>query len=130
MTAFPATVNVESVYRWPSFSHAVLVDGHIYLSAALGTVGRSLQLADGGVGEQTRQALRNIELILASCDASLAHLVRLTVYLSDINSFLEMDRAYAELITHQPARTTVGCASLSLNAGVEIDAIAYKPKSL
>jgi hypothetical protein len=41
-------VNVDSVFRWPSFSHAVLADGHIYLSGVMGTVGTELpQLADG-----------------------------------------------------------------------------------
>jgi 2-iminobutanoate/2-iminopropanoate deaminase len=121
-----ATVSVDSVFRWPSFSHAVLADGHIYLSGALGTVGPTLELAEGGVGAQTRQALRNLEQVLGGCDAALEDLVKLTVYLSEIESFLEMDGAYAELIKHGPARVTVGCAGLSLGAAVEIDAIGYK----
>jgi 2-iminobutanoate/2-iminopropanoate deaminase len=120
-----AFVNVESVYRWPSFSHAVVADSRIYLSGMLGTVGPSLELADGGVAGQTHQALRNIEQVLAGCDAALEDLVKLTVYLNTMDAFLEMDRAYTELVTHQPARVTVGCAQLSLGAAVEIDAIAY-----
>lgn len=64
-------VNVENVFRWPSFSHAVLADGHIHLSGVMGTVGPSLELADGGAGGQTRQVLRNLEQVLSACDASL-----------------------------------------------------------
>jgi hypothetical protein len=45
-------VNVENVFRWPSCSHAVLADGHIHLSGVMGTVGPSLELADGGAGGQ------------------------------------------------------------------------------
>jgi 2-iminobutanoate/2-iminopropanoate deaminase len=120
-------VNVDSVFRWPSFSHAVLADGHIYLSGVMGTVGTELpHLADGGTAGQTRQALRNLEQVLARCGASLVDLVKVTVYLSDIETFLEMDGAYMEFVTTEPARVTVGCSSLSLGAAVEIDAIAFK----
>jgi len=119
-------INTEAVFRWPSFSHAVRADGHIYLSGALGTVGPTLELAEGGVGAQTRQALRNIAQILEASGASFEDLVKVTVYMTDIGEFLEMDTAYRELIETEPARVTVGCARLSLDAAVEIDAIAYR----
>lgn len=119
-------INTEAVFRWPSFSHAVRADGHIYLSGALGTVGPTLELAEGGVGAQTRQALRNIAQVLEASGASFEDLVKVTVYMTDIGEFLEMDTAYRELIETEPARVTVGCARLSLDAAVEIDAIAYR----
>jgi enamine deaminase RidA (YjgF/YER057c/UK114 family) len=53
-------------------------------------------------------------------------LVKVTVYLSDIETFLEMDGAYMEFVTTEPARVTVGCSSLNLGAAVEIDAVAFK----
>jgi 2-iminobutanoate/2-iminopropanoate deaminase len=120
-------VNVDSVFRWPSFSHAVLAGGHIYLSGVLGTIRTELpQLADGGTAGQTRQAFRNLDQVLSSCGASLEDLIKVTVYLSEIETFLEMDQAYLEFVTTQPARVTVGCSSLSLGAAVEIDAIAFR----
>jgi 2-iminobutanoate/2-iminopropanoate deaminase len=122
-------VNVDAVFRWPSFSHAVLADGHIYLSGVMGSLdGDGFQLAEGGTAGQTRQALHNLDLVLAACGASLKDIVKVTVYLSDLSTFLEMDRAYAQLLTTSPARVTIGC-SLSAGAAVELDAIAYHPAS-
>lgn len=119
-------VNVDSVFRWPSFSHAVCADGHIHLAGVMGTLeGDSFRLAEGGTAGQTLQALHNLERVLAACGASLENLVKVTVYLSDLDSFVEMDRVYAALVTTRPARVTIGC-SLSAGAAVELDAVAYR----
>ncbi|EQD34174.1 Endoribonuclease L-PSP [mine drainage metagenome] len=77
---------------------------------------------------QTTQTLRNIELILQSCRASLADLVKLNVFMADIGDFATMNAAYLVVMgAEPPVRITVGKAALALGAVVEIDGVAYRP---
>ena len=76
------------------------------------------------VAEQTRQALTNVNAVLAAAGASLDDVIMLRVYLTDTAHFGEMNEAYGEFMTEPyPARTTV---YVGLPAGllVEIDALA------
>ncbi len=121
-------INAPGLARLPTFCHAVVAGGFIHVSGTLGTMGDSMVLAEGGAGMQTTQALRNIESILEECGASLADVVKVNVFLADMQTFSEMNEAYlAVLGSDPPARITVGRAELALGAAVEIDAIAYKP---
>jgi 2-iminobutanoate/2-iminopropanoate deaminase len=114
----------------PAFCHAVVAGDFIYVSGTLGTKPDSLELVAGGVGPETTQALRNIEVILQACGASLADLVKVNVFLADIQAFAEMNAAYLAVMgADPPARITVGRADLALGAAVEIDGIAYKPQA-
>ncbi|HEX3129981.1 MAG TPA: RidA family protein [Thermoanaerobaculia bacterium] len=123
-------VIVESLGRLPAFCHAVVAGDFIYVSGTLGTLPGGLDLVEGGTREQTAQTLRNIETILRECGASLADLVKVNVFLSDMKTFPEMNAAYLEIIgSDPPARITVGRAELALGAAVEIDAVAYKPRT-
>lgn len=124
------TVNVEALGRLPAFSHAVVAGDFIYVSGTLGTRPGGLELVERGTREQTLQTLRNIETILQECGASLADLVKVNVFLSDMRTFPEMNAAYLEIIgSDPPARITVGRVELALGAAVEIDAVAYKPRT-
>jgi len=121
-------VVVEGVARLPQFCHASIAGDFVYVSGTLGTRPGGFELVGGGTGPQTEQTLRNIELILARCDASLADLVKLNVFLADMSTFREMNEAYQRVIAENPpARITVGRAELALGAAVEIDAVAYRP---
>lgn len=121
---------VPGVARLPAFCHAVIAGDFIYVSGMLGAKADSMELVDGGVGPETRQTLRNIETILAACDATLDDLVKASVYLHDMADFAAMNEAWLDVIGGDPpARITVGSADLALGAAVEIDSIAYKPRS-
>lgn len=125
-------VNVEGLGRLPAFSHAVIAGDFIYLSGTLGTKPGGLELVEGGTRAETAQTLRNMEAILKECGASLADLVKVNVFLSDMKTFPEMNAAYLEVVGaagDPPARITVGRTELALGAAVEIDGIAYKPRS-
>jgi 2-iminobutanoate/2-iminopropanoate deaminase len=90
----------------------------------------SMELAEGGTGPETTQALRNIEVILKACGASLDDLVKADVFLAGMQTFSAMNEAYLAVMgSDPPARITVGRAALALGAAVEIDGIAYKPKT-
>ena len=83
-------------------------------------------IVDGGVPDQTRQVLANLAAVLATEGATLAQVVKTTVYLRHIDDFAAMNEVYAEVFgEHRPARATVGVAGLPLGALVEIDAWAF-----
>jgi 2-iminobutanoate/2-iminopropanoate deaminase len=118
-------VITHGLARLPAFSHAAVAGDFVFVSGTLGTVGDTLDLAEGGVGAQTAQAVANIERILASCDADLSNVVKVQVVLTDLDDFAAMNAAYlAAFGDHIPARITFG-AALAMNAAVEIECIAY-----
>ncbi len=84
----------------------------------------------GDIKSETRQALSNVQAILAGCGASLSQVVRCGVYLTNAADFQAMNEVYAEFFTEgKPARTTIIVAALPLpGAKVEVDAIAYTGK--
>ena len=83
----------------------------------------------GDVAHETRQVLNNLKRILEGCGASLADVVKCSVFLADGKDFAAMNAAYAEFFGEtKPARSTVVTGFAIPNIKVEIDAIAYKPK--
>ncbi len=122
-------VIVPELARLPAFCHATVAGDFIFVSGTLGTLPGSMQLAPGGVAGQTTQTLRNIETILQACGAGLDDLVKVNVFLADIDGFAEMNEAYLAVMGDDPpARITVGKAGLALGPAVEIDAITYLPQ--
>nr|MDQ3385061.1 RidA family protein [Actinomycetota bacterium] len=93
-------------------------------SGQLGLVGGAL--ADGGVPEQLRLAIANLADLLAGAGASLADVVKTTVFLTDMADYAAMNEAYtAAFGAHRPARSAVAVAGLPLGAAVEIEAWAW-----
>jgi 2-iminobutanoate/2-iminopropanoate deaminase len=83
-------------------------------------------LVDGGVGAQTRQALANLAGHLEGAGASLAQVVKTTVFLRHISDYPAMNETYAAVFAgHRPARSAVAVAGLPLGALVEIEAWAF-----
>lgn len=96
-------------------------------SGQLGLV--SGRLAEG-LDAQVRQAVANLEALLAAQGASLADVVKTTVYLLDMDDYPAMNQAYlAAFGEHRPARSAVAVAGLPLGAAVEIEAWARHPAS-
>ena len=91
-----------------------------------GQVGlRDGALVEGGVRAQTVQALANLRALLEGEGASLADVVKTTVFLVDMGDFGAMNEEYAAAFgDHRPARSTVGVAALPLGAVVEVEAWA------
>ena len=110
------------------YSPAVKAGGFIYVSGQISVDPATDKAHLGDVATETRQVLKNIETNLAACGATMADVVRCTVYLTNVADFAGMNAVYAEFFGNaKPARTTIGVASLPLaGAKVEIDAIAYK----
>lgn len=120
-------ITVDGIAKLPAFCHAVIAGDFIYVSGTLGALPNSMTLIDGGTGPETMQTMRNIETILQACGATLADVVKVNVFLADMNTFAEMNGAYLAVMgADPPARITVGRAELALGAAVEIDCVAYK----
>lgn len=78
----------------------------------------------GGIGSMTRQCLENIQAILEASGASLANVVKTTVFLTSMEDFTEMNKAYGEFFPNEPpARSTIAVAALPKGAPIEIEAI-------
>lgn len=123
-------LSVKGLAKLPAFSHATEAGGFIYVSGTLGTLSDTMALAAGGIGPETVQVLRNIETVLAACGAGFADVMKINVFLTDMDDFPAMNEAYIGVIGEDgPARITVGRAALALNARVEMDCVAYRPPS-
>lgn len=107
------------------YSQAVGGAGMIFLSGQIPIEPSTGTLAEGGIGEQTEMVLRAAGKILESSGSDLARVVKVTVYMTDLGKFAEMNEVYARFFPESPpARSAVQVAALPRGAGVEIDMIA------
>jgi 2-iminobutanoate/2-iminopropanoate deaminase len=106
------------------YSHAVKGAGLIFLSGQTPVDPATGQLVEGSIGDQARRCLDNLSVVAAAAGASLEDAVRMTIYVTDISVFKDVNEAYGSYFpSDPPARTTIGVAALPLGAEVEIDAI-------
>lgn len=106
-----------------AYSHGVVANGFLY-TCGMGPVDPATgKIVEGGVAEQTRQTLRNLQAILDEKGASFSQVVKVTTHLQNsIQDFKEYDAAYREFFKAPfPVRTTVG--SDLINILVEIDLV-------
>ncbi len=107
------------------YSPGVLSRGTLYISGQLPIDPNTGKIAEGGVAEQTRTALGNIERILLAAGAQKENVVLCRVYIPDISLWDEANTAYMEFFgAHKPARVMVPTTTLHHDALVEIEAIA------
>ncbi len=108
------------------YSQAIKI-GHLVFSAGQIPLDPSGKLVDGDISAQTRQVLNNLQAILEAAGATLATVVKTTVFLADMADFQAMNAIYAEFFPPDqspPARSTVQVAALPLGVRVEIEAVA------
>lgn len=112
------------------YSQAIVAGDFVFVSGQIPIDPKSGELLSGSVAEETRQSIKNIAAILETAGASLAQVVKTTVYLKDMNDFEAMNNVYAEYFAElKPARATVQVAKLPKDVRVEIDAIAHLKNS-
>jgi 2-iminobutanoate/2-iminopropanoate deaminase len=108
----------------PPLSTAVKCGDTLYLAGQTPMNLHTGQFIEGDIATQTRQVLDNIRMILGECKSSLADVVKVTVYLTDLNDFAAFNEVYKEYFKEPyPVRTLVG-AKLLFTFNVEIDVIA------
>jgi 2-iminobutanoate/2-iminopropanoate deaminase len=85
-------------------------------------------LVPGGTVAQLRQALQNVAEVLAIEGATLADVVKTTLYLVDMSDFAAVNEVWVEYFTgDRPTRSAVAVAALPIGAKVEVEALAYAP---
>jgi 2-iminobutanoate/2-iminopropanoate deaminase len=106
------------------YSQAIKVNGMIFTSGQI-AITPSGELVDRDIKRQTRQVLTNLKNILEDSGSSLDEVVKVTIYLEDINDFGIVNVIYAEYFgEHKPARSTVAVKTLPKHVLVEMDVIA------
>lgn len=109
------------------YSQAIEVNGFVYASGQIPIDPATGAFVEGGIKEQTRQSLKNAQAILREAGTDLGHVVKTTVFLSDIANFAPMNEVYAEFFSEPyPARSAVAVRDLPKGALVEIEVIAAK----
>ncbi len=107
------------------YSQAIKVGNLVFASGQVPIVPATGEFVEGGIQEQTRQALTNAQAILEEAGTSLKNVVKTTVYLSDMANFAAMNEIYAEFFTQPyPARSAVAVKALPKGALVEVECIA------
>lgn len=107
------------------YSQAVKAGGFIFVSGQIPIDPTTGEVVKGGMGEQTRQVLRNIKGVLEASGVNLLDVVKTTVYLKDLDRFAEMNQAYGEFFPdYFPARATIEVSNLPKGVDIEIDVIA------
>ncbi|ALO48862.1 RidA family protein [Hoylesella enoeca] len=109
------------------YSQAIEANGFVFASGQLPIDPATNAFAEGGVKEQTRQSLTNAQQVLKAAGLDLSHVIKTTVYLSDMADFAAMNEVYAEFFNKPyPARSAVAVKTLPKNALVEVECIAAR----
>ncbi|MBO23528.1 MAG: Rid family detoxifying hydrolase [Gemmatimonadota bacterium] len=109
------------------YSHGIDDGTHVFCSGQTPIDPETGALREGGVGDQTHQCFDNLFAVLADGGLGPDDVVKVNVYLTDMNDFADMNEAYATRFNAPPpARTTVGVAALPMSARVEIELVAKK----
>ena len=107
------------------YSPAIRAGNLLFISGQVGFDPATGALIDGDISAQTDQVMRNIGELLKAAGTDFGHVVRMTVFLADMNEFTKMNEVYARyMVDPPPARSTVQVARLPRDARVEIDVIA------
>ena len=110
------------------YSQALRVDRTLYCSGQVALDPKTGALVAGGIEAETKQVLANLDAVLTAGGSSWAHVIKTTIYLTDLGDFATVNRLYGERVTAPPpARATVQVSALPKGAVVEIDAIAHVP---
>jgi 2-iminobutanoate/2-iminopropanoate deaminase len=109
------------------YSQAVEANGTLYISGQVPIDPATGKLVEGGITEQTNQALKNIRAILHAAGYTMDNVVKSTCLLSDMSDFKAMNEVYAQFYTSdQPARAAFAVKGLPMGALIEIETVAVK----
>tara|TARA_S200000501_G_C20440035_1_gene576160 strand:- start:177 stop:557 length:381 start_codon:yes stop_codon:yes gene_type:complete len=111
-----------------TYSQAIEVNNLIFTSGQVGIDPAKGKLVTGGIEAEARQVLKNIHLILIDAGLNKDNIIKLTVFLTDLNQFSIINETFKAFFggTDFPARSTVEVSKLPLGALVEIECIASR----
>lgn len=107
------------------YSQAVVYNGLVFVAGQLAIDPRTGEKRLGSVEEQTEQVLKNVGEILKAANSDLSRVLKMTVYISDINQWGAVNEVYARVMgEHRPARAVIPTRELHYGFLIEIDAVA------
>ena len=116
------------------YSQATQIDNMLFISGQICIDPSTGQLKNKDIQEETHQVMHNLKAILAAADMHFSHVVKTTIFITDMNRFAEINEVYGKYFTVNPpavqagfpARETVQVSALPKFANVEISMIAIK----
>jgi 2-iminobutanoate/2-iminopropanoate deaminase len=122
-------VSAEGAVAVGPYSHGIRTGRFLYLSGQTPLDPATGRLVEGDVKAQTAQCFHNLFAVLKGGGMTPDQVVKVNVFLADMNDFAAMNEVYAAQFDEPfPARTTIGVAALPLGARVEIEMIARLPR--
>lgn len=110
-----------------AYSQGIATDDFVFTAGQIALTPDGEFLEDASIADQTTRCLKNVEGILQARGLDMLDVVKVTVFLDDIEQFEAMNEAYAEFFDDEPpARSAIEVAGLPLGAGIEIEAIAAR----
>ncbi len=107
------------------YSQAVSANGFVFCSGQIPLDPETGELVGGSMADQTRRCMQNLSAVLEVAGSSLVHMVKVTVYLTDIDDYAEFNAAYEEFVgAEPPARAAFAVSALPKGARVEVECVA------
>jgi reactive intermediate/imine deaminase len=117
---------VEGLKSNGHYALAIVEKGQVFLSGQFSVDPKSGEKKFGSIENEVNQVLNNIELILKQVKSDRNKILKVTIYISDINDWPAIDKEYAKFFSnHTPARTVVPVKELHYGFKVEIDVVAF-----
>ena len=108
------------------YSQAIRIGDFLYTSGQISLDPKTMEMITGNIELETEKVLQNIEAILSAEGLNFGHVIKTTVYLTDLSEFTRMNQVYEKFFSNtKPARACVQVAALPKGAKIEIDAIAH-----
>ncbi|EDM37551.1 endoribonuclease L-PSP family protein [Pedobacter sp. BAL39] len=109
------------------YSQAVMANGFLFLSGQVAINPETGEVTESSIAAETHQVMRNIKAVLMEASCTFAHVVKTTIFLTDMSLFAEVNEAYASYFENNfPARETVAVKGLPKGVNVEISMTAYR----
>ncbi len=110
------------------YNQAILSNGTLYISGQIPMNASTGELISGDIQKETKQSMENLKAILTEAGMTFEHVVKASIFLSDMNQFGEVNEVYGSYFNAEtaPARETVEVANLPKFVNVEISMIAVK----
>jgi reactive intermediate/imine deaminase len=107
-----------------TYSQAVKVDNTVYISGQIPLDPASMEIVEGGIEAEITRVFDNLKAVAAASGGSLADVVKLNIFLTDLGNFPTVNEIMARYFQEPyPARAAIGVAALPKGVGVEMDAV-------
>ena len=110
------------------YSQGISTDQFVFTSGQIPLIPGEGKLLDGSFSDQVKQVLENVDAVLTAGGSSLQNAVKLTVFLTDLSNFPEVNAVFSQFFkSDPPARSAVEVSALPMKAEVEIEAVGVIP---